>query len=57
MRSFRGGVRTPNPTWQATCTVNVTFTLAVRGKRTAEISLKDSVPGSPQSISLEGKGT
>jgi len=40
----------------ATCTVNVTFTPTAKGKRAAGISVKDSVSGSPQSVSMEGKG-
>ena len=40
----------------AQCTINVTFKPRAKGKRRADIKLSDSVPGSPQSISLRGTG-
>ena len=41
----------------AQCTISVTFTPRIKGKRSADVRLSDSVPGSPQFISLTGKGT
>jgi hypothetical protein len=41
----------------ATCHITVTFTPAATGKRSAKIEVTDTVPGSPQSLSLTGKGT
>jgi hypothetical protein len=38
------------------CQITVTFTPTQRGTRTAAVSLVDSGPGSPQSISLSGTG-
>jgi hypothetical protein len=40
-----------------TCTVNVTFTPQAKGKRRAQITVEDSVAGSPQAIRLNGEGT
>jgi hypothetical protein len=41
----------------ANCHITVTFTPAATGKRSARIEVADTVPGSPQSISLTGNGT
>jgi len=41
----------------ATCSITVTFTPAASGKRSAKIELTDTVPGSPQTITLTGSGT
>jgi len=41
----------------ATCSITVTFTPAASGKRSGKIELTDTVPGSPQSITLTGSGT
>src|SRR5208337_2988342 len=40
----------------ASCQISVTFTPTVRGTRTAAVSLVDSSPDSPQSVSLSGTG-
>ena len=40
----------------ASCQISVTFTPTARGTRTAAVSLVDSGPDSPQSISLSGTG-
>ncbi|MGC9946157.1 MAG: FG-GAP-like repeat-containing protein, partial [Bryobacteraceae bacterium] len=40
----------------ATCAITVTFTAAASGKRSGKIELTDTVPGSPQSITLTGSG-
>ena len=40
----------------ATCSITVTFTPAASGKRSGKIELTDTVPGSPQSITLTGSG-
>jgi hypothetical protein len=40
----------------AHCSINVTFTPAATGSRTATISINDSAPTSPQTISLSGEG-
>jgi len=40
----------------ASCSISVTFTPKAAGARNATLSLKDSVPGSPQLISLSGTG-
>jgi hypothetical protein len=40
----------------SSCSISVTFTPKSAGARTATVSLKDSVPGSPQLISLAGTG-
>jgi hypothetical protein len=40
----------------AECSINVTFDPKATGTRSASLSLKDSVPGSPQSIVLGGTG-
>jgi uncharacterized repeat protein (TIGR03803 family) len=39
------------------CTINVTFTPGQRGARTANLSIADNAPGSPQLVSLQGNGT
>jgi hypothetical protein len=39
-----------------TCTINVTFTPAAAGARTASVSIADNGPGSPQAITLAGTG-
>jgi hypothetical protein len=39
------------------CFITVTFTPAVDGKRTADISVSDNGGGSPQTVSLSGTGT
>jgi hypothetical protein len=41
----------------ATCSIAVTFTPAATGKRSGKIELTDTVPGSPQYITLTGSGT
>jgi uncharacterized repeat protein (TIGR01451 family) len=41
----------------ATCTISVTFTPALAGVRTANISIADNAAGSPQTVSLTGTGT
>ena len=41
----------------ATCSVAVTFTPAATGKRGGKIEVTDTVPGSPQYITLTGSGT
>ena len=40
----------------ATCALSVTFTPAASGAQTGTLSVADSAPGSPQSISLSGTG-
>jgi hypothetical protein len=40
----------------SSCSISVTFTPKSTGSRTATLSLKDSVPGSPQLIPLGGTG-
>jgi len=40
----------------ASCSVNVTFTPTAGGSLTASVSISDSGPGSPQSVSLSGTG-
>ncbi len=40
----------------ADCSFSVTFTPKATGNRSASLTLKDSVPGSPQSIALGGTG-
>src|SRR5208282_2167628 len=40
----------------ALCSISVTFDPKATGARSATLSLKDSVPGSPQSIALGGTG-
>jgi len=40
----------------AGCSISVTFDPKATGARSATISLKDSVPGSPQAIALGGTG-
>ena len=39
-----------------TCALNVTFTPIASGTRTATLSVTDSAPGSPQTITLTGSG-
>jgi len=41
----------------ASCTINVIFSPSQRGPRTADVSITDNAPGSPQSVSLKGTGT
>jgi hypothetical protein len=41
----------------ANCTINVTFTPAATGTRSAAVTLTDNATGSPQSVSLTGTGT
>jgi hypothetical protein len=41
----------------ATCSITVTFTPTASGKRSGKIEVTDTVPGSPQSITLTGSGT
>jgi len=41
---------------QNTCTVSVTFTPATTGTRTANVSITDDAPKSPQTVSLTGVG-
>jgi sugar lactone lactonase YvrE len=41
----------------AICTINVTFTPAASGARSASITITDSAAGSPQTISLSGSGS
>ena len=41
----------------ASCTVNVTFTPAQIGTRTATLSISDNAPASPQTVLLAGAGT
>jgi hypothetical protein len=40
----------------ANCSINVTFTPAATGTRTASLSIADNGPGSPQAITLAGTG-
>jgi hypothetical protein len=40
----------------ASCSVSVTFTPTAGGSRTASVSITDTAPGSPQSVSLGGTG-
>lgn len=40
-----------------TCTVNVTFTPAVAGARSAQLEITDNAAGSPQGVALSGTGT
>jgi hypothetical protein len=41
----------------ASCTVNVVFTPTATGTRSGSVSITDSAPGSPHSVSLTGTGT
>jgi hypothetical protein len=41
----------------ANCTINVTFTPAATGTRSAVVSVADNATGSPQSVNLTGTGT
>jgi hypothetical protein len=41
----------------ASCSISVTFTPSTKGKRTANLSIKDTGGGSPQTASLTGTGT
>jgi hypothetical protein len=41
----------------ASCTINITFKPTGVGSRTALLSVKDTAPGSPQTVSLSGTGT
>lgn len=40
----------------ANCTINVTFTPTIGGAATANLSVSDSAPGSPQLVSITGTG-
>jgi hypothetical protein len=40
----------------ANCTISVTFTPSAAGSRTASLAITDNASGSPQTISLAGKG-
>jgi len=39
------------------CTISVTFTPTVKGPRSANVSISDDAPPSPQTVPLSGKGT
>jgi ASPM-SPD-2-Hydin domain-containing protein/centrosomal CEP192-like protein len=39
------------------CTIGVTFTPSAGGERTANLSIADNAPGSPQTVSLSGAGS
>jgi hypothetical protein len=41
----------------ASCTINVTFTPTTAGNLAGTLSVTDNAPGSPQSVSLAGRGT
>jgi len=41
----------------STCTISVTFTPSAAGVRTAQVTITDNAPGSPQSVTLTGTGT
>ncbi|PYV24595.1 MAG: hypothetical protein DMG24_11040 [Acidobacteria bacterium] len=41
----------------ASCTINVTFTPATSGTRSAALTVTDNASGSPQTVSLTGTGT
>jgi hypothetical protein len=41
----------------ASCTISVTFTPAATGTQTAAITITDNASGSPQSVSLSGRGS
>jgi len=41
----------------ASCTISVLFAPSQRGPRTADLSITDDAPGSPQKVSLTGTGT
>ena len=41
----------------ATCSITVTFTPSATGTRSGKIEITDTVPGSPQSLTLTGNGT
>ncbi len=41
----------------ASCSISVTFTPSAKGKRTANLSIKDNGGGSPQTVSVTGTGT
>jgi hypothetical protein len=41
----------------ASCTINVIFAPSQRGPRTADLSITDDAPGSPQKVTLTGTGT
>jgi hypothetical protein len=42
---------------QGHCTIMITFTPAAKGARSAEVSITDNDPNSPQTVPLTGKGT
>ena len=39
------------------CTISITFTPTTSGIRTGSLSITDNAPGSPQSVTLNGRGT
>jgi hypothetical protein len=41
----------------ASCTINVIFSPSQRATQTANVSITDNAPGSPQEVSLKGTGT
>ncbi|MGO8796140.1 MAG: SBBP repeat-containing protein [Candidatus Sulfotelmatobacter sp.] len=41
---------------QGTCPINVTFTPSIIGSESADLSVTDNAPGSPQQVSLTGYG-
>jgi hypothetical protein len=41
----------------ASCFIKVTFAPSATGTRTAQVSISDNGGGSPQKVSLKGKGT
>jgi hypothetical protein len=48
-----GAAVTPN----STCVINVTFTPAAAGSRSAALNIADNAAGSPQAVALTGTGT
>jgi hypothetical protein len=40
----------------STCAINVTFTPTASGSRTGTVTIRDSIPGSPQTVALAGTG-
>jgi len=42
---------------QSKCTITVTFTPTAMGSRSANVSISDNDPTSPQTVPLAGKGT
>ena len=41
----------------SSCSITVTFTPSIKGKRTGDLSVSDNGGGSPQTASLSGTGT